>query len=189
VVIISESHFTVHAWPEHDYAAVDIFTCGEKISFDKAIESLKSQLKADNVIVSSLMNRGIVNNNGMERFVPIFEDTSHRYTLSWERRFSDTDAKALSVSIDVYNICCNEESINNFAQTCAEFFNSPNCRVENKIIDGKSVWFLTVSDNLNSFNCKFFEAEAAAYIDVFCCKYIEPRIKWICTCSRYISFR
>ena len=26
VVIIAESHFTIHAWPEHDYAAVDIFT-------------------------------------------------------------------------------------------------------------------------------------------------------------------
>ena len=25
VVIIAESHFTVHAWPEHDYAAVDIY--------------------------------------------------------------------------------------------------------------------------------------------------------------------
>ena len=26
VVVISESHFAVHAWPEHDYAAVDLFT-------------------------------------------------------------------------------------------------------------------------------------------------------------------
>ncbi len=37
VVIIAESHFTVHAWPEHDYAAVDIFTCGDNINLDKAI--------------------------------------------------------------------------------------------------------------------------------------------------------
>jgi len=28
VVIIQESHLTVHTWPEHGYAAVDIFTCG-----------------------------------------------------------------------------------------------------------------------------------------------------------------
>ena len=33
VVIISESHFAVHAWPEHDYAAVDLFTCGDKVDF------------------------------------------------------------------------------------------------------------------------------------------------------------
>ena len=29
VVIIMESHLTVHTWPELRYAAVDFFTCGE----------------------------------------------------------------------------------------------------------------------------------------------------------------
>ena len=28
VVVIAESHLTVHTWPEHGYAAVDIFSCG-----------------------------------------------------------------------------------------------------------------------------------------------------------------
>jgi S-adenosylmethionine decarboxylase len=32
VVAIAESHLCIHTWPEHAYAAVDIFTCGE--SFD-----------------------------------------------------------------------------------------------------------------------------------------------------------
>lgn len=27
-VLIGESHLSVHTWPEHGYAAVDIFTCG-----------------------------------------------------------------------------------------------------------------------------------------------------------------
>ena len=29
VVVIAESHLTVHTWPEHGYAAVDVFSCGE----------------------------------------------------------------------------------------------------------------------------------------------------------------
>lgn len=29
VVVIAESHVSVHTWPEHNYAAVDIFTCGD----------------------------------------------------------------------------------------------------------------------------------------------------------------
>ena len=29
VVIIQESHLTIHTWPEHQYAAIDIFTCGD----------------------------------------------------------------------------------------------------------------------------------------------------------------
>lgn len=28
VVVIAESHLTVHTWPEHRYAAVDVFSCG-----------------------------------------------------------------------------------------------------------------------------------------------------------------
>ena len=40
VVVITESHITVHTWPEHAYAAVDIFTCGD---FEKA-EKIKNSL-------------------------------------------------------------------------------------------------------------------------------------------------
>ncbi len=31
VVVIAESHIAIHTWPEYNYAAVDIFTCGETI--------------------------------------------------------------------------------------------------------------------------------------------------------------
>lgn len=31
VVVIAESHVSIHTWPEYGYAAVDIFTCGECI--------------------------------------------------------------------------------------------------------------------------------------------------------------
>ncbi len=29
VLILAESHITVHTWPEHHYAAFDIFMCGD----------------------------------------------------------------------------------------------------------------------------------------------------------------
>jgi len=32
VVVISESHLAIHTWPELGYAAVDVFTCGEKVN-------------------------------------------------------------------------------------------------------------------------------------------------------------
>ena len=28
IVVIAESHLAIHTWPEHNYAAIDIFTCG-----------------------------------------------------------------------------------------------------------------------------------------------------------------
>lgn len=49
VVIIAESHLTIHTWPEYGYAAVDIFTCGENLDPWKALIYLKLKLKAKEV--------------------------------------------------------------------------------------------------------------------------------------------
>lgn len=29
VAVLAESHISIHTWPEHDYAAIDIFMCGD----------------------------------------------------------------------------------------------------------------------------------------------------------------
>jgi spermidine synthase len=46
-VSIQESHLSIHTWPEHLYAAVDIFTCGESVDPWRAYESLKAAFSAD----------------------------------------------------------------------------------------------------------------------------------------------
>ena len=53
VVIIKESHLTIHTWPEHGYAAVDVFTCGE-IQFEKGIHFLKEKFQTEEVEVKVL---------------------------------------------------------------------------------------------------------------------------------------
>ncbi|TAA70458.1 adenosylmethionine decarboxylase [Planococcus salinarum] len=51
VVIISESHLTIHSFPEHGYASVDVYTCGDMdptIAADyiaKALDSQSSEVK------------------------------------------------------------------------------------------------------------------------------------------------
>lgn len=58
VVVIAESHVTIHTWPEYNYAAVDIFTCGETIDPWVIQESLKVEFASGNVS-SMEMKRGL----------------------------------------------------------------------------------------------------------------------------------
>ncbi len=45
VVVIAESHLTIHTWPEHGYAAIDIFTCGSKVLPEIACQYLVKAFK------------------------------------------------------------------------------------------------------------------------------------------------
>jgi S-adenosylmethionine decarboxylase len=45
-VIIAESHLSIHTWPEHNFAAVDVFTCGDVIQPKDAVKPLAEKLKA-----------------------------------------------------------------------------------------------------------------------------------------------
>ena len=44
VVVIAESHLSIHTWPEYDYAAADIFTCGDSVQPEKAAQILIERL-------------------------------------------------------------------------------------------------------------------------------------------------
>ncbi|HEU68061.1 MAG TPA: adenosylmethionine decarboxylase [Candidatus Acetothermia bacterium] len=40
VAVLAESHISVHTWPERGYVALDVFTCGEEVSPEGAVEEL-----------------------------------------------------------------------------------------------------------------------------------------------------
>ena len=42
MVVIAESHLAIHTWPEHRYAAIDIFTCGSRVLPEVACKCLIS---------------------------------------------------------------------------------------------------------------------------------------------------
>ena len=58
VVVIAESHVTIHSWPEYNYAAVDIFTCGDTIDPWVIQEHLKKAFNSQNTS-SMEMKRGM----------------------------------------------------------------------------------------------------------------------------------
>ncbi|MBN2533364.1 MAG: adenosylmethionine decarboxylase [Spirochaetales bacterium] len=51
VVLIAESHFSIHTWPEYGYCALDIFTCGDEIDSAKSLEYLKQVLGSTSVSI------------------------------------------------------------------------------------------------------------------------------------------
>ena len=59
VVVIAESHLAIHTWPEHRYAAVDVFSCGDVLQPELAADYLVEQLGAARASVVELQ-RGVL---------------------------------------------------------------------------------------------------------------------------------
>ena len=59
IVCIAESHISIHTWPEHGYAAVDIFTCGETLKPMEAAHLIADRLEAQHCNVMEV-KRGVV---------------------------------------------------------------------------------------------------------------------------------
>ena len=59
VVVIAQSHFAIHTWPEHRYASADLFTCGDQLKPWKAFNTVKKLFKAANFSVIKL-ERGLL---------------------------------------------------------------------------------------------------------------------------------
>lgn len=68
VAILAESHLAIHTWPEHGYATLDIFTCGETARPDQAIDVVANILAARKVTRCSLKR-------GEDVLAPLAEDT------------------------------------------------------------------------------------------------------------------
>ena len=50
VAVLSESHISIHSWPEAGYAALDVFMCGDARPH-LAIDILRREFEADDVVV------------------------------------------------------------------------------------------------------------------------------------------
>ena len=47
IALLAESHISIHTWPESNYSAVDIFTCGQNMLPELACQYLIEALKAE----------------------------------------------------------------------------------------------------------------------------------------------
>jgi S-adenosylmethionine decarboxylase len=45
VALLAESHISIHTWPEHGIAAVDLFVCGREADAEAGLEVIRRRLQ------------------------------------------------------------------------------------------------------------------------------------------------
>ena len=58
ILSIAESHISIHTWPEHGYAAADIFTCGDQTKPDRAAAYIIAALRCQDPEITQI-RRGL----------------------------------------------------------------------------------------------------------------------------------
>ncbi len=183
VVVIAESHFTIHAWPEHDYAAVDIFTCGDSIDMETAVMSMKSSFESQNVVVSSDQNRGIISRPVEQLQIGQTLKNSTTHPISWKKEYEHKNPWGVLSSIDIYDsdpeTIRDAEKIRQFVYELCDRIDMKRfgeCQVvhfgEDERVEGFSMTQLIETSLISGH---FANADNTVYLDVFSCKFYDPR--------------
>ncbi len=53
LALLAESHISIHTWPEHGYAAIDIFTCGDHTMPEKACTFIRKEFFSQRYFLKS----------------------------------------------------------------------------------------------------------------------------------------
>ncbi|MDY0221464.1 MAG: adenosylmethionine decarboxylase [Desulfobacterium sp.] len=204
VVIIAESHFTVHAWPEHNYAAVDIFTCGDSIDLEKAVDSLAVSLGSNHVVVSSDRNRGLIPYGTRKKTVKKTITAPDLYPISWKREVEQKAPWGVLASVDLYEcekaFLEDQSGIGQFVRKMCSLmapdssnggrrFTAPKGSADksvNNSTDDCRITFFDQQGSISGFTMAQPSSTAlvsgiiskktnAAYIDLFSCNFFEPR--------------
>ena len=183
VVVIAESHFTIHAWPEHDYAAVDIFTCGDSIDLEVAVNSMKESFESENVVISSDQNRGIIAKPFEQQRVGEVIKKSKIYPISWKKEYERKAPWGVLASFDIYEadpeIIRDATRIERFVHELSDLIEMKrygDCKIvhfgEDEKVEGFSMTQLIETSLISGH---FANASNTVYLDVFSCKFYDPR--------------
>lgn len=58
-ILLEESHVSIHTWPEHQFAAIDVFSCRSCLDIDKIKKLLENEFDTASVEIQSI-KRGVL---------------------------------------------------------------------------------------------------------------------------------
>lgn len=174
VVILSESHFTIHTWPEYGYAAIDIFACWD-VDFNTGINMLNEAFNAKHMNILTDLERWAVNSPWLSSVI--------KPKIDWEKQYQESGAWGIASSIDVFD--CKPELIRD-AGAIKEYVQELCQKIKMKTYwdtqvihfgeDERVEWYsMTQLIETSLISGHFANATNAAYIDVFSCKYYNPQ--------------
>lgn len=148
VLIIAESHVTLHTWPEHGFAAADVFTCGGPLPTDRVASALREALAASRVVVTGDFARGT--------------ETLHEEPApDWEEQLTDGRASALTACIDLHGCTGGPDRL---ASLVTPFRGRSQARGEVRHWEHASLWarFDGSDAHLDVTSARWFDARALA---------------------------
>jgi len=74
ILVLAESHLSIHTWPEHAFASADIYTCGAQCHPEKAHELLQEALQAEHCEIM-VLRRGVLQSPSKSLRMHVVEHT------------------------------------------------------------------------------------------------------------------
>ncbi|MDI2588955.1 adenosylmethionine decarboxylase [Psychrobacillus sp. NEAU-3TGS] len=76
IIGISTSHFSIHTWPEHRYAALDLYTCGDQNIWPAFREILQILQAKQSDVYEISRGQKINNNTAFKKFTLTFNESN-----------------------------------------------------------------------------------------------------------------
>jgi len=177
VVVLAESHISVHSWPEHGYAAIDIFACWD-VDFDIWVQVIQTALQAKNMQLITDEKRWIIDRVKHDSRFLITDNPN------WESIYTQSWAWWMESTIDIYDcdpdIIRDAQAIRTYVRELCELIDMKtfgDTQVVHFWEDEKVAWYsMTQLIETSLISWHFANATNAAYLNAFSCKYYDPEV-------------